>query len=184
MHFFNICGTFIKHQNQFQDHIGKFVAWGTLSLVVLTVLVDILRYGFDSGSIALQEAVMYNHAMVFMLGIAYTYCHNQHVRVDLFYGQMSEERKAWVNLIGSILFTLPVMVFILWSGWDYVSASWQIQETSAEAGGLEYLYVLKTLIIIMALLVIMQALSVMAESAITIHDHKASIEEEPMEGHL
>lgn len=181
MHALNPLKTFINLQNNFQDGLGKTVAWGTLTLVVLTVLVDILRYGFDSGSIALQESVMYNHAIVFMLGIAYTYRHNQHVRVDVFYSQYSTERKAWVNLIGSLIFTLPVMFFILWSGWDYVSASWQIQESSAEAGGLEYLYVLKSLIIIMALLVILQALAVMAESVVTVVEHKALNQEEEME---
>ena len=154
----SVLRTFVQYQNQLQNQFGKFIAWGSLTLVLLTALVVILRYGFNTGSIAMQEAIMYNHAILFMLGIAYTYQHNQHVRVDVFYSQYSATRKARINLLGNIVFTLPVMAFILWSGWDYVAASWQIQEGSAEAGGLEYLYLLKSLIIVMAVLVGFQAL--------------------------
>ena len=159
---------FIERQNQFQTHFGNLVAWGSLTLVLITALVVILRYGFQTGSIAMQESIMYNHALLFMLGIAYTYTHEQHVRVDVFYSQFTARRKAWVNLLGSLFFTLPVMAFILWSGWDYVAASWQIKENSAEAGGLEYLYLLKTLILIMAVLMWLQALAVMAQSYLTL----------------
>ncbi|WP_237262088.1 TRAP transporter small permease subunit [Thiomicrorhabdus immobilis] len=159
---------FVLMQNRFQKHFGKLVAWGSLSLVLITALVVILRYGFNSGSIALQESIMYNHAILFMLGIAYTYEQDKHVRVDVFYSQMHENQKAWVNFLGTLLFALPVMTFIIWSGWEYVSTSWQIREASGEAGGLAYLYMLKTLIIIMAGLVILQSLAVLAKSGLTL----------------
>jgi len=159
---------FVRHQNQFQKQFGNWVAWTSLTLVGITATVVILRYGFQTGSIALQESIMYNHAILFMLGIAYTYVHDQHVRVDVFYTRFDSRRKAWVNLLGTLLFTLPVMTFIIISGWDYVATSWQIKEASAEAGGIEYLYVLKTLIIIMAVLLIFQALSVMSNAYLTL----------------
>lgn len=176
---------FIKLQNLFQERLGNFIAWGSLSLVLITALVVVMRYAFDSGSIAMQEAIMYNHAILFMLGMAYTYQHNQHVRVDVLYSQYSDERKAWVNLLGNLIFTLPVMFFIIWSSWDYVLGSWKIQEGSAEAGGIEYLYVLKTLIPAMAILMIMQALAVMAQAYLTLFDKPpAPLNEEQMEGKL
>ena len=160
---------FVHRQNTIQNQIGHGVAWLSLSLVLITALVVVLRYGFGTGSIALQESVMYNHAILFMLGIAYTYQQDQHVRVDVFYGQFSENRKAWVNLLGTLILTLPAMIFIIWSGWDYVAASWRIQESSAEAGGIAYLYLLKSLIIMMAILVISQALSVAAQAWLKIY---------------
>jgi len=159
---------FVRHQNHFQKQLGQWVAWGSLSLVLISALVVILRYGFNTGSIALQESIMYNHAILFMLGIAYTYQQDQHVRVDVFYSQLNVQKKAWVNFLGTLFFALPVMIFIIWSGWDYVATSWQIKEGSAEAGGLAYLYALKALIIIMAGLVSLQTLSVLIQSAITL----------------
>ncbi len=180
----NLLNQYVFHQNRLQDQFGKFIAWGSLTLVLITALVVVLRYAFNTGSIALQESIMYNHAILFMLGIAYTYQHNQHVRVDVFYSQFSKQRRAWVNLIGSVLFSLPVMIFIMWSGWDYVAASWQIHEGSAEAGGLEFLYVLKSLILVMAVLVILQIFSVMAQSYLFLFAEVADYNEEELEGKL
>jgi len=159
---------FVRHQNQLQNKFGHFIAWSSLSLVLITALVVILRYGFGTGSIALQESVMYNHAILFMLGMAYTYQQDKHVRVDVFYTRYSERTRAWINLFGTLLMTLPTMIFIIWSGWDYVAVSWRINETSAEAGGLAYLYLLKTLILLMAALVISQALSTAAQAWLTL----------------
>lgn len=159
---------FIVLQNRFQKQFGQWVAWGSLSLVLISALVVVLRYGFNTGSIALQESIMYNHAILFMLGIAYTYEQDKHVRVDVFYSQMNEYQQAWVNFLGTLLLALPVMLFVIWSGWEYVATSWQIQESSTESGGLAYLYLLKTLILIMAGLVIMQSLAVLAKSGLTL----------------
>lgn len=164
MQFAKPLNQFIRLQDRLQTKLGQWIAWGSLSLVLLMALIVVLRYVFNIGSIALQETALYNHAILFMLGIAYTYQQDQHVRVDVFYAKASPQRKAWINLIGTLLLVLPSMGFILWSGWDYVSASWAIYEGSAEAGGLGYLYLIKTLILVMASLVILQALAIAARS--------------------
>lgn len=174
--------SFVIKQNHFQKRFGQAVAWTTLSLVFISALVVVLRYGFNAGSIALQESIMYNHAILFMLGIAYTYEQDKHVRVDVFYSQFDARKKAWVNFLGTLFFALPVMAFIIWSGWEYVSTSWQIKEGSGEAGGLAYLYMLKTLIIIMAGLVALQSLSVLIQSALTLFSEPAP-EMEPDANH-
>jgi TRAP-type mannitol/chloroaromatic compound transport system permease small subunit len=159
---------FITQQNRLQNALGRWVAWGTISLVFITALVVVLRYGFATGSIALQEAIMYNHALLFMLGIAYTYQQDKHVRVDIFYVNGSVRYRAWVNLLGTLLFTLPVMGFILWAGWDYVAASWSVFETSTEGSGIAYLYLLKSVILVMAVLVALQGIAVAAQAWLTL----------------
>lgn len=145
-------------QHRMQLLMGQLVAWGTLGLVLVTALVVILRYGLSTGSIALQESTLYLHAVVFMLGISYTYNQDRHVRVDVFYAQCSEKKRLWINFLGNLFLALPTMGFILWVGWDYVSASWIIQERSTEASGLGYIYLLKTLIILMPIFMILQIL--------------------------
>ncbi len=167
----------IKLNQSIQTLIGQTVAWGTLSLVMITAMVVILRYGFDFGSISLQESIMYNHALVFMLGISYTYLKDEHVRVDLFYSNYSERKKHWVDLIGSALLTLPVTAFIFWASSDYIAASWSISEGSAEAGGLGYIYLLKTLIAIMAGLLMLQAIAIISQSILALNG-KTSIHHE------
>ncbi|MCF6254065.1 MAG: TRAP transporter small permease subunit [Thiomicrorhabdus sp.] len=177
---------FIRYQNHLQNQIGHIVAWASLLLVGITALVVILRYGFETGSIALQESIMYAHAFLFMLGMAYTYQQDKHVRVDVFYTHYSIKKRAWVNLLGTVLMTLPVMIFIFWVSWDYVAISWKIGETSSESGGIAYIYLLKSLILVMAVLVTSQALSIAAQSWLTISNHKNNLpkEDDHLEGKL
>jgi len=147
---------------------GKAVAWLTLAMVLLTCAVVVARYGFDAGSVAIQEAVLYLHAMVFMLGASYTLKHDEHVRVDIFYRPAPKRSKHWVNLLGVVLLLWPTCGFILFSSIDYVSASWAANqgqgEASREAGGLPWVYLLKTLIPIAMGLLMVQGLALAARS--------------------
>jgi len=139
-------------------HIGELAAWLSLAMVIVTFSVVVMRYVFDLGSISLQESVTYMHAVLFMLGIAYTLGRNGHVRVDIFYERLSRRGQAWVDLIGVFVLLVPVCLLIIWLGWDYVSESWRVKEASREAGGLPLVYLLKTLILIMPLLLLIQGL--------------------------
>lgn len=143
---------------QFIDWSGRAVSWCVLGMVLLTFLVVVLRYVFDSGWIALQESVSYLHSLVFLLGAAYTLKHDAHVRVDIFYSRFSEHTKAWVELLGHLFILIPVMLFIAWISWPYISDAWSVKESSRDAGGLPGVYLLKSLILLMAVLLIIQAL--------------------------
>lgn len=138
---------------------GQFIAWLTLLMVFTTFFIVILRYGFGIGWIALQESVIYMHALVFLIGIPYTLKYDGHVRVDIFYSKLSVRSKAWVNLLGSLLLLLPVTGFIAWISWDYIIASWNMHEESGEAGGLPGIYLLKSTILLMTTLLLIQGLS-------------------------
>ena len=98
----------INKLEQTSELSGRFIAWLTLFIVLITFIVVVLRYVFDYGSIAMQESVTYLHAFVFMLGAAYTLKHDGHVRVDIFYRKMSARKKAWVDLLGTFLLLYPV----------------------------------------------------------------------------
>lgn len=137
----------------------KAVAWLSLAMVALYFLVVLLRYAFGWGSVGMQESVVYLHATLFMLAIAAGIANDTHVRVDIFYGAWSRRRKALVNALGGLLLMLPFAAFLLWSSWDYVGSSWRQRETSTDAGGLPYIYVLKTLMPVMALQLLLQAVA-------------------------
>ena len=139
--------------------VGKCVAWLTLVMMLLTCLIVVLRYGLGIGSIALQESVLYMHAMVFMLGAAYTFKDDEHVRVDVLYRDFSPRKKAWVNVLGGLFFLLPFCAYTAYMSIDYVAASWRVFETSQEPGGLPFIYLLKTLIPIMMALLIVQGIA-------------------------
>jgi TRAP-type mannitol/chloroaromatic compound transport system permease small subunit len=148
----------------FTEAAGRAISWLTLAMVGLVVVVVVLRYCLGIGSIALQESVTYIHATVFMLGLAYTLKRGGHVRVDIFYRQFSPRHKALVDLVGGLLFLLPVSVLIFVTSWDYVFASWAIGETSAENTGLPFVYLLKTLMLIMPATLLLQGISEISKS--------------------
>ena len=131
-------------------------AWACLIMAVLGFAIVIARYGFSVGSIAAQELVMYLHAFVLLCAAATTLACDGHVRVDIFYSRWSSQRRALVNLAGSLLLLMPVMLFILVISWEYVAQAWARHETSAEAGGLAWVYLLKSLILLFAVQMLLQ----------------------------
>ena len=160
--------------DRFNRIIGHSVAWLTLFMVLVTFIIVVLRYVFNIGSIAAQESVLYMHTLVFMLGAAVTMQNNEHVRVDIFYRKMSDRAKAIVNLGGILFLLLPLCGFIAWSSWEYVTEAWRLKESSREAGGLPWVYLLKTTIIIMAVLLILQAISDFIKNLLILFNRNAS----------
>lgn len=154
--------------NNINEFIGRSIAWCLLAMVIITFFNVVLRYGFNLGSIAAQESVIYLHAFVFMLALAYTYKHDAHVRVDVFYTNFSVTQKAWVDLLGTIVLLLPFCFYMVISSWEYTHNSWKLLEGSAEAGGLPFVYILKTLIPVMPALLALQALVVVLTSIQTL----------------
>lgn len=126
--------------------IVRPLRWLALIMVLLTFAIVILRYALNSGGVLLQESVMYLHGTLFMLAIALGVGDNTHVRVDILYSRRSPEQQAWIDLVGHILFLLPVAGFMIWVSLPYVSNSWQILEGSSEVGGIPGVFLLKTLI--------------------------------------
>lgn len=160
-------GRLLAHIERLNIWIGRSVAWLTLVMVLVTFAIVVLRYLFDLGWIWLQESVTWMHAAVFLLGAAYTLARDDHVRVDVFYREAGERRRALTNLLGCVLFLAPVAVFLGWGSLDYVTASWEIREGSREAGGLPYptVSLVKSLIPLTALLLLLQAIVLGIRSA-------------------
>lgn len=150
---------------------GRLLSWLSLAMVVVTFLVVVLRYGFNTGSIALQESITYLHALLFMLCAAYTLKHDAHVRVDIFYQRAGPRTRAWIDLLGTLLLLVPVCGFILYDSMDYVATSWAIHEGSSEAGGLNGVYLLKTAIPLMAGLLLLQGVSLALHNVLLLTGH-------------
>lgn len=149
---------------------GKAAAWLTLFMVIVTFVVVVMRYVFDAGLIWLQESVTWMHAAVFMLGAAYTLQQEDHVRVDVFYRNMTPKRQALVDLTGVIIFLFPLCFFLGWKSFDFVAASWSLHEASRESGGLPYplIPLLKSVLVFMPAAVALQGVSLLLRSLHTL----------------
>ena len=156
--------------DRISSFLGKAAAWLTLFMVLVTFVIVVMRYVFDAGLIWLQESVIWMHAFVFMIGAAYTLQQEEHVRVDIFYRDMSPERRALVDLIGIIVFLLPLCALLAWKAMDFVVVSWKLQESSRESGGLPYplIPLLKSILVVMPLTVGLQGVSLLMRSVRTL----------------
>ena len=106
------------------------------------------------------ELQWYLFSIVFLLGAAYTLREDAHVRVDVIYGMLSKRGKAWIDLLGTLLFLGPFCLLVLYMSWDFVINSWATWEQSSDPGGLAR-YPIKTMIPLALLLVLVQGGSVM-----------------------
>lgn len=154
----------------FNFKLGKAIAWMTLLMVLVQLVIVIMRYIFSIGSIALQETVWYMHGIVFMVAAGTTYLADEHVRIDVFYGAASKKFQAWVNLMGIVFLVFPVCIAIVYLSWGYVLNSWAIRESSIELTGLPFIYLLKTVIWVFAFVLSLQAISQAIKAVHTIRD--------------
>jgi len=124
--------------------IGRCLGSLTAVMAILVAIIIVARM-FNMGSTALQESVTYIHATIFMLCLGFAGTNHAHVRVDICYRKYSALTKSWVNLFGSILFLLPFSIFLTAISFDSAMHSWQMQESSINAGGLPFVFLLKSL---------------------------------------
>ena len=118
------------------QNIAKVCDW----LVLLACLISggnaMVRYAYDYSSNAWLEIQWYMFAVIVMFGASYTLRRNEHVRVDIIYMQLPERGQIWVDVIGTILFLLPMCVLLSWLSWPFFMQSFNVAEESSNAGGL------------------------------------------------
>jgi TRAP-type mannitol/chloroaromatic compound transport system permease small subunit len=118
------------------ERFGRIADWCVLLACLISAGNALVRYGFSFSSNAWLEIQWYLFAAMFMLGAPYTLRRNEHVRVDVIYGNLSARLKLWVDLLGAILFLMPPVLVIGWMSWPLFYDSWQSGEVSSNAGGL------------------------------------------------
>ena len=134
--------------------IGKKISYLIPIMVLLMVIVIVSRYFFGIGRTDLQELVMYFHALVFLGCAGYVFNKDEHVRVDIFYRESSTKYKNLINSIFGFIFLLPVVAVIFIYSLEVIYASWGMKEVSTESGGLDYVYIQKTFILLFPLTLI------------------------------
>ena len=157
-----------RYIDAFNENIGKAIAWLALLMVMVQFVVVVMRYVFGMGSLFLQESVIYLHAVLFMVGAGYTLLHGGHVRVDIFYREASQRGKALVDLIGVVVFLVPICALIWWASWPYVASSWAVLEGSREVSGIQAVFLLKSVILVFVALMVLQGISLALRSLLVL----------------
>ncbi len=147
----------------FLDKITKYLGYFTAFILVILVLLVVYdatsRYFFSSGSVALQELEWHLFDVIILFGIAYTLKHSSHVRVDIFYASFSKKVKRVINIISSLFFIIPFSILIIYISIDFVLLSYEQNEVSSNPGGLEYRFLVKSLLPLSFAFLILQAIS-------------------------
>lgn len=155
---------------KFAEATGRAVSWLVLGMVLLIAYDVAMRYLFQIGSVGLQELEWHLFALIFLLGAAYTFKHDGHVRVDIVYHSrhMNARRRAWVNLLGGLFFLLPFCLLIIVSSAPFVANSFGMGEGSPDAGGLPYRFLLKAAIPVGFSMLLLQGVAHMLRSLRTL----------------
>lgn len=118
------------------EAIGRITVWLVLLVALLSAGNAVMRYGFSYSSNAYLEAQWYLFSLIFLLGGAYALKHNAHVRIDLIFGRFSQRTRAWIDVVGTVLFLLPMAVGVIYLSWPWAMNSFLGKEMSPDVGGL------------------------------------------------
>lgn len=118
------------------ERVGRLVLWLVLAATLVSAANAGMRYTFGMASNAWLELQWYLFAAIFLLAAGYTLKHNGHVRIDILYGRLSERGRAWIDLLGALLFLLPFSLLLVWFSWPGFTDALLRGEVSSDAGGL------------------------------------------------
>ncbi|MEM8624780.1 MAG: TRAP transporter small permease subunit [Pseudomonadota bacterium] len=130
-------------------------------MVLVQFAIVVGRYVFGVYDIAAQESVLYMHAALFMLAAGWTLQKDAHVRVDILYARASPRMRRIIDIAGHSLFLIPSMLTLLWWSWPSVRNSWAILEGPISVGGIEAVFLMKSLIPAFGVLLILQSLAIL-----------------------
>lgn len=153
--------------SQINEKVGQATSWLTTTLMLLICFNVAMRYLFNNSEAWRTELEWHLFALIFLLGAGYALKHDKHVRVDLFYANFTEQQKAIVNFIGTLLFLLPWCAIIIYASYNYAHNSWLMNEGSPD-NGLPARYLIKFAITLGFSLLFLQAIAVLINSFLII----------------
>ncbi|MEX1056114.1 MAG: TRAP transporter small permease subunit [Natronospirillum sp.] len=168
----NVLSILVRAICRLNQVLGYIFSWFSLGIVLVCFTVVVLRYFFSIGHVWMQDLFVWLNGMMFMGIAGYTLMEGHHVRVDIFYRPLPIRKKAWVDLIGSFVFIAPFVSMVVVYGLPYVRRSWRYMEGSANYGGMDGLYVVKSFIIIFAVVVGLQALAMVLRSVLILFNRE------------
>ncbi len=148
--------------------VGHAFSWLALAAVLVCFAVVLQRYLFNSTHLWMQDLYVWLNGFMFTAVAAYALFRDDHVRVDIFYRPATLRRKAWVDLLGVLVFLMPYCAVVWIYSEPYVTRSWRLQEASGNIGGMPGLFILKSFILVFLVLIALQGLAMIARSILVL----------------
>ncbi len=158
--------------------VGSIVAWAAC-LVVIVVFSDVvMRYAFNTSYVFIQELEWHLFSFIFLVGAGYTLLKDGHVRVDIFYQRMGPKGRAWINLIGVLVFLIPGCYLVITTSYKFAHNSFMTLEGSPDPGGIPYRFIVKFTIPVGYVLILLQGLALGIRSYFTVIGKDLELKEE------
>jgi len=122
--------------DRLSEIVGKFSGYLVLLCTLISAGNAIIRYLFNYSSNGWLEIQWYLFGFIVLLGASYTLKLNEHVRVDLVYGAVSDRMRLWIDALGLTIFLIPACIYLAWLAWPFFTISYVQGEVSSNAGGL------------------------------------------------
>ena len=151
--------------------VGYLVAWAALGTVILCFATVYLRYAMGIGLIWLQEAYIWTHVAVIVLGAGYTMMSGGFVRVDIFYAGWTDRRRALSDMVMTVVLLLPFLVIFGTAVWNFWAASWASDEGSLNPGGMGNYWLLKGTLLGFIALIALQGTAIVLRGALVLAGH-------------
>mgnify|MGYP001548798934 FL=1 len=145
--------------DRFIHSLGNTAAWLYTLLVINIVVQVILRYALGEGKIWLEELEWHLYGIGIMLGLSYCLVTNAHIRLDIFHRNFSLMTQEIIELLGVLIFVLPLFVILFFHGMDFLKHAWQVNESSPHPLGLPCWWIIKSVIPVAMFLMILAAAS-------------------------
>ena len=149
--------------------------WLTLLVVLAEFIIVVARFLYSYEQAYMGDLVRFWYAALFLFGSAYTFIHDGHVRVDVFYAYFTQRTKAKVNLLGSLLFGIPLCWIIITQGLWYKTSSINSPlvnyEISQSGYGMYVKYLMAAFLIVFAVSMMMQFCSYILHNMAILCNH-------------
>lgn len=132
--------------NGFVRGVGSIFAWANVILICVILTQVILRYGFNSGLVPLEELMWHFFAVAFMFGLSFAVTNDSHIRVDIIHMRLSRKNQHRWEIFGILFFLLPFILIVFSHSLEWVAYSYGVNETSANPTGLTHRWIIKSVI--------------------------------------
>ena len=140
------------------ERIGRAMIWLILIVVVVSAGNAVSRFSLNMSSNAMLEVQWYLFSAVFLLSAGYVLKRNEHIRIDIIAGRLSDRAQNWIDVFGFLVFLLPMALMLAYLSWPVFTLAWTSGEMSANPGGL-IRWPVRLLVPIGFLLLVLQCLS-------------------------
>ena len=140
------------------SHLGKWVSWLILIVVLISAANATVRKVFDTSSNAWLELQWIIFSIIFLLCSPWTLALNEHIRIDIVNNMFPQRVRNIIDLVGHAFFLLPLTVVMIITSYPFFVRSFALGEQSMNAGGLPQ-WPAKSLVLIGFTLLFLQGIS-------------------------